>query len=312
MNILIVCSGNFENFSFEKHQPFIYEQVNSIKKINKQINFKFFFINGKGIFGYLRNYSRLKKEIFENKIDIIHSHFALSSLLANIQNRVPVITTFHGSDINLFKNRLFSFLAACLSKKNIYVSKELYNRALIKLKKKSIVLPCGVDFSIFYPKDKTKAREIMSLNAKKIYILFSSAFNNKIKNYELLKDALSQITEMEITPIELLNYSRIDVANLMNAVDICVLTSFSEGSPQFIKEAMACSCPIISTDVGDVKDIISGIQGCEIVSYNNKELANKILEIIHRDCRTNGHLHLNNYNISSIALDLINIYKSIK
>ena len=42
------------------------------------------------------------------------------------------------------------------------------------------------------------------------------------------------------------------------------MTSITEGSPQVIKEALACGCPIVSVDVGDVKLVIDGVDGCYI------------------------------------------------
>ena len=42
-----------------------------------------------------------------------------------------------------------------------------------------------------------------------------------------------------------------------NSVDCLILTSFHEGSPNVIKEAMACNLPIVSTKVGDVEEIIN-------------------------------------------------------
>ena len=70
-----------------------------------------------------------------------------------------------------------------------------------------------------------------------------------------------------------------------------ILTSFSEGSPQIIKESMACNCPIVSTDVGDVRDVIGETEGCYICSYDPKDVADKIklaLTYSEEKGRTNG------------------------
>ncbi len=48
----------------------------------------------------------------------------------------------------------------------------------------------------------------------------------------------------------------------MKASDVLLLTSYWEGSPNVIKESMACNLPIISVDVGDVKEVISGTFNC--------------------------------------------------
>ena len=126
MKVLIVCSGNATNFEFQKHQAFIYDQVEAIKRVNKNILFDYFFIDQKGVSGYLSCLKALKKKIKEGDFNLIHAHFASSALLANLQREIPVITTFHGSDINLKAHRWLSALVAIMSKQLIYVSQQVF------------------------------------------------------------------------------------------------------------------------------------------------------------------------------------------
>src|SRR4030042_595614 len=67
------------------------------------------------------------------------------------------------------------------------------------------------------------------------------------------------------------------IIHYLNAADVLVLTSFKEGSPNVIKEAMACNCPIVSTDVGDVRELIENLKGCFITSFDPTDVANKII-----------------------------------
>ena len=149
MRVLIVCSGNQPNFKFEIHQAFVYDQVNSLKRLNHSIDFFFFFIKRKGFWGYLSYYRELKSFLKKNKIELIHAHFVFSGLLANLQRKVPVICSYHGTDINNSKNRIFSFFVSLLSKKIIVVSKDLKRRSFFK--NKNTIIPCGVDTDIFKP-----------------------------------------------------------------------------------------------------------------------------------------------------------------
>jgi len=289
INVLIVCSGNKPDFNFNIHQAFIADQISSIEKINNQIKFHYFFIKGKGILGYLSNLKPLKQILKDNSIDLIHAHYSFSGLLANLQRKVPVIVTYHGSDVNLrFQSRI-SNMVQLFSKVNIFVSKNLFNKAIFK--SSSLVIPCGVDLNIFKPQQHNLLRKKLNLDDGKYYILFSSTFNNPIKNFSLLNNAISNLKDKNIQVIELENYSREQVSELMNAVNLCVMTSFSEGSPQFIKEAMACNCPIISTDVGDVKEIIAQTNGCYICKFQSEDLEEKInnaIEFSSKFNRTNG------------------------
>ena len=311
MNVLIVCSGNFENFSFEKHQAFIYDQINAVCKFNNLIIFHTFFIKGRGVKGYLQNLKQLRSKIKEAKIDLIHAHGGHIGLLCALQRKVPGLVTFHGSDINNKKLRVISFFAELLSKKTIYVSSKLLNKAIYITKQKSFVIPCGVDTDLFYPVDFKIARLKTGFGSQKKHILFSSAFTNSVKNYPLLKQALQFISDSAIEVHELKNYSREEVNLLINSVNLCVMTSFTEGSPQFIKEAMACNVSIVSTDVGDVKDILENTEGTFICTYDPNDVAEKIKLALAFGKRTNGREKIKHLDNKLIAEKIVNVYKTV-
>jgi teichuronic acid biosynthesis glycosyltransferase TuaC len=298
MNVLIVCSGNFPDFSFEENQAFIYDQVNKVQEVSG-ISFFTFFIKGKGVKGYLSNLKRIKKKIRQEKIDLIHAHGGHIGSLSALQSIVPVVVTFHGSDINYKKNRFFSAFASLLSKHSIYVSQKLIEKAFIK--GVYSIIPCGVDFGTFLPlrKGQTSLGE---------FILFSSHFSNSVKNFPLLKTATKNLSE-EIREIK--DKSRIEVNLLLNNAKILVMTSFSEGSPQIIKEAMACNIPIVSTDVGDVKEVIGATEGCYICSYDPKDVAKKIKLALAFGKRTNGREKIKHLDNKVIAERIMNVYKSV-
>lgn len=296
MKILIVAAYNKQSFA-----PFILEQVEGLKSEGAEIDF--FGVIGKGMSGYLKNLKKLKQKITEFHPDIIHAHYGLSGLLSNLQREVPVITTYHGSDINNNKVFRISQLAIKLSKYNIFVSQKNLYKA--KVNNNNSLIPCGVDTTVFYPQDKVLCREKMNLESNKKYILFSSAFDNKVKNAQLAQDMVNGMEDIEL--IELKGYSREQVACLMSAVDICLMTSNSEGSPQFIKEAMACNCPIVSVDVGDVKEVIDETEGCFISSYDGEELASKLQQALELGARTKGR-----ERIEKLGLDSETVAKRIK
>jgi len=309
INVLIVCSGNIVDFNFEIHQAFIADQMKAIEKRNNQIRFYCFFIKGKGIKGYLSNLKRLKQLLKKQPIDVIHAHFSLSGLLANFQRKIPVVITFHGSDINLTLHRYISGLVQILSVSTVFVSEKLQNKALFK--RKSFVVPCGVDFEIFKPLPQLECREVFKMDSSRFYILFSSSFSNKVKNFKLLQEAVELLNDNKIEVIELKNYTRKQVASLMNAVNLCVMTSFNEGSPQFIKEAMACNCPIISTDVGDVKEVLNNTYGSYLCDYDKDDLANKIMEVKKQNRRTKGRDTIAYLDNDIIAEKIVEVYQKV-
>lgn len=270
MRVLIVASGNTKAAS-----PFIIEQVESLKKIDIQI--EYFLIKGKGWTGYLKSLSKLKKKIKNKNFNLIHAHYGLSGLLATLQRRIPVIITFHGSDININKNYKWSFIASRLSSKNIFVHKDQPKKLKVMLNEKDII-PCGINLKIFQPKDKVALRKKLDWDQKKVYILFSSSFDKPVKNVNLAYKSTQNIKNSEL--IELKNYTKIELSNLMNAADLLLVTSFSETGPLIVKEAIACNCPVVSTDVGDVKEIIVKRKNSFVTSYNPKEIEAVIKKVI--------------------------------
>ncbi|MBP1664744.1 MAG: glycosyltransferase family 4 protein [Bacteroidetes bacterium] len=91
------------------------------------------------------------------------------------------------------------------------------------------------------------------------------------------------------------------------------MTSHSEGSPQVIKEAMACNCPIVSVDVGDVREMIQNTAHCYVSENNAQEIADKLNEIFEKGERTNGRNEIiaRNLDQMSVANQILSIYKSV-
>ena len=302
MKILIICSKNSGRIA-----PFITDQVEALQKAGVACDY--FTVEGKGMKGYLRNYNPMMHKIREFQPDIIHAHYGLSGLLANLQRKVPVVTTYHGSDINNPKVLRYSKVSIILSAWNIFVSKK--NIKLARVKKKFSLIPCGVDTDIFRPMDRKPVREKLEFRESDRIVLFAGAFDNPVKNPELAKEALAKVPDARL--MEMKGYSRMQVAELMNAADVCLMTSHSEGSPQFIKEAMACNCPIVSVDVGDVKEVIDGVEGCYIVERNAEDIAEKLKLVFEKNKRTNGREKLIKMGLDSesVAQKIITIYNEV-
>ncbi|MDA3861540.1 MAG: glycosyltransferase, partial [Melioribacteraceae bacterium] len=175
----------------------------------------------------------------------------------------------------------------------------------------SFVIPCGVDMELFKPIKQSEAKNELGLKPDKKYILFSSNFDNVVKNYPLAQAAVSLINNKNLELIALKGFSRIQVSYLMNAVDMVLMTSFSEGSPQFIKEAMACNVPIVSTNVGDVQDVIGNTDGCYITSFEHEDVSKKIGQALKFGNNTIGRTSIKHLKSNEIAMKIIEVYKSV-
>jgi glycosyltransferase involved in cell wall biosynthesis len=100
----------------------------------------------------------------------------------------------------------------------------------------------------------------------------------------------------------------------MCAADAFLLTSFMEGSPQVIKEAMACGCPIVSVDVGDVRERMAGVEGCYVANTRKpEELAGLLRKALSFEGRTKGRdkTIADGIDNQQVAKQLIEIYERV-
>ena len=304
LNVLFVYSGNRDKIS-----PFIQEQIYSLSK--EGINVYQFAIKGRGIIGYLRNVNKLYKLNRSMRYSVIHAHYGYSGLLCALSFCWPLIITFHGTDVSNKRSRIISIVSMFLSNINIFVSQSLIDLCpYVKIFNKNYIIPCGVDLDLFQPKYNKNTN-----NDNTCRILFSSSIQNPIKNYKLASKAINLI-DIPIELIELNNKSRNEVAKLMNKVDLLLLTSFSEGSPQVIKEAMSCNCPIVATDVGDIRYVIDNTNGCYITSFDPKDISKKINQAFNyrqKSIYTNGRMQIKSLGLDTktTATKIYTIYKKI-
>lgn len=302
MKVLVVCSKNSGKIA-----PFILEQGESLLRLGVEVDY--YPIVGKGLMGYWKSRKSFLQKIKTFQPDIIHAHYGLSGLLANSQRKIPVVTTYHGSDINTSVVYILSRFNMVLSSHSIFVSNE--NRLKSGLSKNFTLLPCGVDIKTFVPGLREESRKLLGLEKDQKLVLFSSAFDIAVKNSGLALSAIALLPDVRL--IELKNYSRSQVALLMNAVDVALMTSFTEGSPQFIKEAMACNCPVVSVPVGDVPMVMEGVEGCFIADYDAVAIAEKLKLAFNLGKRIEGRTRILElgWNTEKVAEKLLNLYSEI-
>lgn len=93
---------------------------------------------------------------------------------------------------------------------------------------------------------------------------YNSDYNLKIiGSGKLLKNLNNLISDLSLeNKIELLGpKSQDEIAEILNSSECFVLSSISEGSPKAVYEAMACGLPIISTNVGNLSNVVNETNG---------------------------------------------------
>lgn len=311
--------------------PFVLEQGESLRQLGMTIDY----MPVRG--NYILAVRELKRKIQAFKPDIIHAHFGLSAITAELQSLVPVVTTFHnGETLNWHVNFLTS-LFSLRAKHVVYVAQHIHDLVYFKAKNHSII-PCGVNMDDCHIIDQAIARHQLGFEDGVKYILFGGGFDNLRKNYAILRDAVERIEQATWVPVqggercgnivclEMKGLSRAECVLRMNACDLFALPSHSEGSPQALKEAMACNCPIVATDMADVRHLLGDQPGHYILrnprptkerwdadAKSLDELVALVQEALQFNARTNGRDRITELRLSNeqVAEQLIEIYEQV-
>lgn len=321
MKVLFVCSGNVKGFDVV---PFIKEQGDSLERLGVKVHY--FPVKGKGPGGYLKASLKLRSYLKENHFDLIHAHFILSGCTAVLAaGRTPVVLSLMGSDAYgnyvgenraLLSSRYLTLLTLLIQPfVKAIISKASNIERYVYMKRKSYIIPNGIDTSKFKPSAVDYSSEL-ALNPKKKKVLFLGSKNNVRKNLTLVQNAISYL---DLKDIEIVNPYPVPhdaIPKYLNSVNVLVVSSYMEGSPNVVKEAMSCNCPIVATDVGDVRWVLGETDGCYIASFKPEDYAAKLREALKFSetlGRTQGQQRIRELGLDSenVARRVVEIYKTV-
>jgi len=159
---------------------------------------------------------------------------------------------------------------------------------------------------------QASARNHLNLDLSRKYIVFLGDTNNTNKNFPLLQKALKILDQKKITCDLITPYPTpsSDVPYYLAAADVLAFTSKLEGSPNLIKEALAMGCPIVSTDVGDVRERVESVDGCFIAGFDEHNFADMLIKALEFNKRTSSK-RLVDICQENIAVKIIALYHSL-
>lgn len=264
---------------------FVKEQIEAIKKYHPDVEYDIYSIVGGGVKGkskwislinYLKSVWDIDKKLRKSNYDLVHVQYGFSGLylLNPFHKKTPVLVTLHGGDIQPEQKKQFQVFATrrILGQASYAITlNERMDNIVRKYIKSTKIIPCSIDTSLFNPSQNND--KISS----KYLIVFPSNRNRFEKNYPLFEDTIALLKSQygfDCDTSEVKDMSRNDVKELYQKADLLLMTSLSEGSPQVVKEAMACNLPVISTPVGDVRILLNGVKGCAVSEQHDaRELA---------------------------------------
>ncbi|MBN1781757.1 glycosyltransferase [bacterium] len=322
MKVLMV-SNIYPTDQYPARGSFVKSQVESIRREGIEVEVEYVnAIDHRSAF--LRSAFRIFRRSFTDDFDLIHAHFGTTGIISRLQWRKPVVVSYLGSDIlgnprdsgngKTPSSQVVALLGRAFSLgMNAVIVKSREMRRIIPKRHNVFVVPNGVDFQTFYPSDRKAARKKLGLKSGKAYVLFPSNATWPRKQFALADRAVKIMQEQGI-PVELITLYGKEQALVplyMNACDAMVLTSLWEGSPNVVKEAMACNLPVVSVDVGDVAEVIGGCDGCVLVPRKAADIARVLTELVSSGARTDGRSRIRHLEIRVVARHIIRIYRSV-
>lgn len=269
MKVLFVSSGNSKNGLSQ----IIINQGQSLAKLG--INIEYFTIKGRGLIGYLKNVFPLKKKIRNNNYDIVHAHYAFSGFIATLAGSNPLIVSLMGSDVKsglwfkvIIRLNIYFWWKSCIVKS----SEMMENIGIRKVQ----IIPNGVNIDLFQPMEQTLAIRHLGWNSDKKHILFLANPNRPEKNFKLAQKSLKCLKDDAVEMHFLSDIPHDEMPFYYAASNVAILTSLWEGSPNVIKEALACCRPVVSTNVGDVEWLFGNTEGCYLCSFEAEDVGEKI------------------------------------
>src|SRR6266446_6489010 len=97
-----------------------------------------------------------------------------------------------------------------------------------------------------------------------------------------------------------------------SCIDVQICTSMQEGSPNVVKEALACDLPVVSVPVGDVALRLQGVAGCELCADDRPETIAAARErVLRRDQRIDGRDAVRPLDEELLTQQVLDIYRSV-
>lgn len=282
--------------------------------------------------GILRNLRTLKRQVAHAKPTLVHAQYgSVTAAVARlIKGRLPLTVSFCGDDllgtpisgmgwrVRERCARSIGTWAAQRARAIIVKSDNLLRALPAGLRSWAVVLPNGVDTSWFKPMPRNECRAKLDWNLRSKVVLFNASQNEDQprKNPSLARATIELLSRSDpnVSLHTLSNANRQEVRLAMNAADCLLVTSLHEGSPNIVKEAMACNLPVVSVLCGDVRERLRMTRPGTVCPYDASALAKAIREVFQADCRSNGReqIILQGLTAAKVAERLILIYRYVQ
>ena len=318
---VLMVTSEWPTPEYPHYVPFLVRQVEFLRRTGVAVDV-FSFRGAKKPINYLKAWKRLRRQLKNGNYDLLHAQFGQSALLP-WPKRLPLVVTFHGCDIQGVKKpdgrptlagRILQRLCQLIAIRAdavIAVSERL--RRFVPAAVPVSVIPLGLDFNLVPVLSREEARRQLGLPLTGPLVLFVGNPEETVKRYPLAQRAVEVLNET-LSAALIVGWRRPnqEILLLMTACDVLVLTSIQEGSPTVVKEALACNLPVVSLDVGDVRERLEGIEGCEVCADDQAQTIAASLERVLRNGESiKGRERISDLDERLITEKVVRIYESV-
>jgi N-acetyl-alpha-D-glucosaminyl L-malate synthase BshA len=300
--------------------------------------------------------SQMVNLIEYEKLDLLHVHYALphatsaylaKQIMAERGMKVPIITTLHGTDITLvgrdpsYKHVVeFSIdKSDGVTAVSEYLKKETYEHFDIQQDIK--VIPNFIDLDRFKKSNKSHFKKAICPNDEKVIVHVSNF--RKVKRVPEVVSVFSRIlksgieaklllvgdgpdrqkAEQQCRDLQICDHVRFlgkldQVEEVLSIADLFMIPSGSETFGLAALEAMSCSVPVISSNIGGLPEVnIHGETGylCDLddvdcmADYSIKILTDPEL---HQTMATNARKRAELFNQDVVVKDYEKFYEEVR
>lgn len=300
---------------------FIKSQIDSLDHAN--VRTTVLYLQGRSPWKYLRGLWQVFRLADPAQFELVHGHYGYCGIVARAQWRLPVVVSFCGDDLLGTPDRrgrrtvrsLLTVLSSVLlahTVDGIIVKSQEMERVLRPRPRAPVaVIPNGVDFDLFKPCPRGAARERLGLDADKRYAVFPADPAIPRKAFSVARAAVERLRAegLSVELIPVFHRPQTELVDFFNAADVVVLPSLWEGSPNVVKEAMACGAPLVVADVGDTRELVGSVPGCAVVDRTPGAFARAIRAALDvPGGRTAGRTAVRHLSVESVAQRVRDVY----
>jgi glycosyltransferase involved in cell wall biosynthesis len=301
---------------------FIRRQAESLQAAGVAVDV-FAFRGGKNPYNYATAWSHVRPKLLTGNYDLVHAQFGQSGLLA-LPKRLPLVVTLRGADLlgiisdtsglHTFGGRLLQQATRFVARQAdavILVSDHMRNH--LRTRAPIHIIPSGLDLNLFRPIPRDVARRQLGLDPNEHLALFVGRPYEVRKRPDLARAAVEIVNRRLPTRLIIAwNIPHGTIPVYMSACDALLMTSSQEGSPNVVKEALACNLPVVSVQVGDVPERLRDIEGCEVTADDRPETVAAALErVLRRGQRVDGRPAVESLAEPLLTQRVIDIYRSV-